>query len=73
METPGYILLIIIQILLLVGFGFFTDYSDNLKAGNGAQVEEASDLQKYPRMGFEFFCKVIKFNSKFQQISRIFT
>lgn len=61
MHTPGssvagYGLLLVVQIVFVIVFGFFTDYSKELLPKNGTSTMEASHgvaeekyLPKYPR------------------------
>lgn len=48
-SVSGYILLFTIQIILLVIFGVYTDYDDDLRPRNGTQAEEGFIIPKYAR------------------------
>lgn len=54
-SVSGYVLLLLVQIVFIIVFGFFTDYSKDLLPKNAtvsAAMEEAHEeqpLPKYPR------------------------
>ncbi|XP_065076665.1 ammonium transporter Rh type A [Ochlerotatus camptorhynchus] len=77
MHTPGssvsgYVLLLLVQIVFIVVFGFFTDYSKELLPKNAtvaAEMEEEKPLSKYPHfqdihvmifIGFGFLMTFLK-------------
>lgn len=48
----GYVLLLVVQIVLIIVFGFFTNYSEEILPKNGNATEGLEDekpLAKYPR------------------------
>lgn len=61
MNTPGtgvsgYALLLTIQFVLLVIFGLYTDYGDDLRPKNGTQAEEGFIIPKYARKSDWILC-----------------
>jgi hypothetical protein len=61
MNTPGtgvsgYALLLTIQFVLLVIFGLYADYGDDLKPKNGTQAEEGFIIPKYARKSDWVLC-----------------
>lgn len=48
-SVSGYALLLFIQFGLLIVYGIYTDYGDELRPKNGTQAEEGFIVPKYAR------------------------